>query len=489
MFVFTSAWSTIKRHKCRTLLIMVVSAAAIFSGVFNQALSAENNEAVHGTGYQLLQPTAVIRPNASKLARRNGANSDITKDYLPYAQYAAYASDLQQMQIQPQFVFTEYLPARQTGSVKAIPGTEDQSSDKTGGEFTVVGLYDPNGVNINHAGKFKVVQGRSLDFKKPGKQDALVSQALAQKNGLTVGSTFKVGNATSADTSYELKVKGIYAYTSEPLEGKAGRTKLAKENRDNAIYVSPAFPQLADENVVNGKSTGWQTPEFDIGFTLQSVSEYETFKKTINQVGIPKGFKITSPTIDEYMTSIQPLKTLASRLRNGTNLTYIVTGVLLALLALWNFTHRRDEIAMDMIVGRTKANIGTQLMLEFMLPALTGLAVGGIAILLAIKPMGKALTKGHAIPLVSDCWIPMWYVLGAIAVLSFMAYIRLACARRNALFDTRIPPEDRKSQPTNERHNDDRAMDDESSEDGKRNPKTKHVGESQNDGVEQEAGR
>ncbi|MDF7665797.1 ABC transporter permease [Bifidobacterium sp. ESL0745] len=434
MFVLTNAGSTVIRHKWRSLMMLLVSAIMIFGVVFATAVSSASDKA-HGETYKAQAPVAVIRPTAAMEKTIKGDDVSSVKKYMSFDEYGGYAMSMQQIGVQdPQFSISVSMPMRQTGSLKAIAGKSDENSTKTGGETTLFSFYDKNSVVINPWGSFKITQGKSLDYQGKDGKDVVVSQAFARKNNLQVGSTFKLGNPTTADT-YEFKVRGIYTYTDPAPAGHGSDARLAKDNRDNAIYTEPAA--LTVNNLLSENPEGWLNPRFDVGFKLDSVDQYKTFVQTVKSMKLPKGYAISSPTLDQYNATLKPLDSLnaiMSKVRIGL---YAGGGVILLLLVALALRKRRDEIAMDMVIGVTRARIGWQFSLETLIPTVPGLLIGGIAGALCAKPLGGALAKGFATPAVSACWMPMWYSIAIVAALAVIVFFRAIFAGTSHLFDTR----------------------------------------------------
>ena len=131
MFVLKNAWSSIVRRKWRTLLTMFIAIIVTFGYIvrFRSSVTADES-ATDGYNPQLV--SAVIRPDAKTKATYNGADSSYTKNYLAFDAYDNYASALQAAGLTYSYALTITVPVRQSGDVKAIAGTDDQSADKTG---------------------------------------------------------------------------------------------------------------------------------------------------------------------------------------------------------------------------------------------------------------------------------------------------------------------------------------------------------------------
>ncbi|WEV67613.1 ABC transporter permease [Bifidobacterium sp. ESL0769] len=434
MFVLTNAWSTVIRHKWRSIMMLLVAGVMIFGVVFATAVSSASDKA-HGETYQVQSPIAVIRPNAATEKTLKGDDVSSVKKYMTFDQYGTYAMSLQQIGVQqPQFSIGISLPMRQTDTAKAIAGKSDESSKKTGGETTLYSYYDKDGIAINPLGAYKIAQGKSLDYQGKDGKNVLVSEAFARKNNLKVGSTLKLGNPMTADT-YQLKVRGIYTYTDPAPAGHGNDAKLAKENRDNAIYAEPMV--LTKNKLLSDNPQGWLNPRFDVGFKLQGTDQYNAFVQAAKAMKLPKGYEVSSPTLDRYNDSLKPLDSLNAVMTKVRIGLYAGSGVILLLLLGLALRRRTDEIAMDTIIGVTHSRIGWQFSLETLIPTIPGLLIGGIAGALSAKPLGKALAGGIATPVVSACWMPMWYSIAIVAALAVIAFLRPLFAGTSRLFDTR----------------------------------------------------
>ena len=130
MFVLKNAWSSIVRRKWRTLLTMFIAIIVTFGTLFGFSVLHADESATDGYNPQLI--SAVIRPDAKTKATYNGADSSYTKNYLAFDAYDNYASALQAAGLTYSYALTITVPVRQSGDVKAIAGTDDQSADFDG---------------------------------------------------------------------------------------------------------------------------------------------------------------------------------------------------------------------------------------------------------------------------------------------------------------------------------------------------------------------
>ena len=233
MFVLKNAWSSIVRRKWRTLLTMFIAIIVTFGTLFGFSVLHADESATDGYNPQLV--SAVIRPDAKTKATYNGADSSYTKNYLAFDAYDNYASALQAAGLTYSYALTITVPVRQSGDVKAIAGTDDQSADKTGGEMLYRSFSSLEAAHENELYRYKIVKGKQLDYSSQSKTGVLISQAFAKKNGLDVGDKFTVAFPNDAKKTIEQTVRGIYEYT-EPLP-RAGFGRQARQGQPRQRHL------------------------------------------------------------------------------------------------------------------------------------------------------------------------------------------------------------------------------------------------------------
>lgn len=433
MFVLNNAWAQLARHRWRTLLTAIITMVVAFGALFGLSVGQANTTATTDD-YELLAPKAVVRMTADQLAKRDGADPDWTKHYLTLDDYNTYYETVTNAGIQIAGMnLAMSVPARQTDdSIKAIAGTDDQDADKTGGEFTVAAFTSVDTARDNELGAYKVVEGKHLSYSGKAPQGALISRALADANGLKVGDEFTVADPGDADTTHTLTVRGIYEYTDEAPAGHGDDAALAKDNRDNAIYV--AYATLYDTDMAKEDGTGWNIPDMSYVFEFSSMSDYDTFA-TQSAKSIAKGYEVSSPTLTAYERQIAPLTSLNATMGTVGLVLWIGGGLLLLALTLLGVARRAGEIGTALVCGMTRGRLAWQFMLEVFLPMLAGLIVGIVAGGFAAGPLGTALAGGYQTTMDgSMIWHVTWIGLLATLVLAIVAAMRPVCFGTTALF-------------------------------------------------------
>ena len=428
MFVAKNAWAELRRHPWRTALMVIVSLLVTMWSVFGAAVMHEYH-AAHGEGYGALKPQAVVRMTDTALSDRSGDDADWTKRYITWEEYNVLGAAAQAKHVQFDYSVVASVPVRSTGSFKAITtsATSGASQNETGGDFTLTSFYNEAAVDANEYGTFKVVEGNKLNYQDVTARDALVSQKLAKKNNLKVGSTITVGNPANAKTTYTFTVGGIYTYTDTPQGVQGADAQFAKDNRNNVIYTS--YYDFAASGLDTTEGTGWAVPDINIVFTLANPQAYEQFKSALKP-DLPEGFAVSSPTIDAYNHSLEPLDQLANTTKVMLICLWSIGGALALLLTLLEACPRREEIGYGLAVGVTKSRMAWQFMVEILLQTVLGVALGLLIGGWTANPLATQLAQGHTIAMHGGVlWNVAWIALLACLLLAIIAGVRVALFR------------------------------------------------------------
>lgn len=428
MFVAKNAWAELRRHPWRTALMVIVSLLVTMWSVFGAAVMHEYH-AAHGEGYEALKPQAVVRMTDTALSDRNGDDADWTKRYITWNEYNVLGAAAQAKHVQFDYSVVASVPVRSTDSFKAITtsATSGASQNETGGDFTLTSFYNEAAVDANEYGTFKVVEGNKLNYQDVTARDVLISQELAKKNNLKVGSTITVGNPANAKTTYTFTVGGIYTYTDTPQGVQGADAQFAKDNRNNVIYTS--YYDLAASGLDTTEGTGWAVPDINIVFTLTNPQAYEQFKSALKP-DLPEGFAVSSPTIDAYNHSLEPLDKLANTTKVMLICLWSVGGALALLLTLLEACPRREEIGYGLAVGVTKSRMAWQFMVEILLQTVLGVALGLLIGGWTANPLATQLAQGHTIAMHGGVlWNVAWIALLACLLLAIIAGVRVALFR------------------------------------------------------------
>ena len=308
MFVLKNAWAALGRVKWRTALTALLALLVSFSAAVDLAVLRADDKANNET-YQSQKASAVIRPSAKVTAKRDGADSNYTANYMTWDMYTKYAEAVQKNNLTFEYTLATSVPVRASKSLQAIAAKSDTSEDNTGGNLTLQAFYTNDAAKINDYGTFKVVKGKQLSYKTAN-DGVLVSQAVAKKNNLKVGDKVTGGNPTKASETYKFTVRGIYEYTGEAPAGYGSDAKYAKDNRENVVYTS--YINFAQSGLDVAGTKGWAIPNLNIIFTLTDPATYNKFVRLVTKAKLDTSkFTISSPSLDAYKKRIAPLDAAA----------------------------------------------------------------------------------------------------------------------------------------------------------------------------------
>lgn len=198
--------------------------------------------------------------------------------------------------------------------MKALDGGSlgSASDDETGGQLIWRAFWTEVPPRPANLGTFEIVDGKDLSYNNqssnPNTTGALVSEAFASANNLKVGDTLKVAAASDAQTTAELKVRGIYKYTSESA---VANPVTAARNRENAIFTNyQTFAKAGLDPQSNDKTaSGWAMPDLDVVFDTGDPATYKSLVSTLKKSKLPaKGYEVSSPSLESYNASLEPLE-------------------------------------------------------------------------------------------------------------------------------------------------------------------------------------
>lgn len=430
MFVAKNAWSALRRHPWRTVLTIVVSLLVTLWSAFGVAVLHEYDEA-HGARYDQLTPLGVFTPSDLSKARAQGDNADSTKNYMTWDDYNGIGAAANEKNATFGYTLIDSVPVRGGDKLKPVAGAQqpDAGADETGGDFTLQSFLSEQAVPANSYGTYRIVDGKGLGYEDVTRHDLIMSKALADKNGIKVGDEVTLGNAKDAKTTYTYTVCGLYEYTA-PAEGAA---PFAKDVPDNVLYTT--YYSFAADDLDPLDASGWQRPDVNVVFMFQGVEQYEAFKQAVKDVKLPSGYRLSSPTIDQYERSLEPLDSLASTMRLTLILLWSIGGALLLALTLLQALPRREEIGFALQVGVTKGRLAWQFMNEILWPTLLGAAIGLIIGCCTANPLAGNFVDGHSFTLPAALvWNLIWISAAGCLVLAAIAGVRVAAFPTAQLF-------------------------------------------------------
>ena len=292
-------------------------------------------------------------------------------------------------------------------------------------QFDVKGIHNPEVLDIN-AGLIELTNGRTFTEQEINNFNqvnsfAIISQALADLNNLTVGSTFVLDNTIYdefdestwnlppeelysvdnilATESYELEVIGIFQPLASSRSGDEWQDAEQEIQLANRIYVPNALAEThtsfrvaaieelglyddweyTDEELESAKK-----PVYSSIFLLSDPLDLEVFAQEANE-SLPEFWMVSdlSNTFSDIASSMETLQWLASLI---LWISIVATLLILSLLITLFLRDRKHEIGIYLALGEQKIKVIAQIILEVV-------ATGFVAITLSLFS-GSLLARG-----------------------------------------------------------------------------------------------
>ncbi len=379
MYIIQNAIKNIGRNKGRNILMGII----IFAILLTSAVSIIINTT---TG-------AII----ADYKNRFGSEVFINVDYALWQQYGTgQMSDWITEEQKIEFTESEYLQAsRLSASLLYAPVDFETFDDMAmggiiGGNSKAAGgsssSGDPNAVKSSIftgndnilgdenfvSGSRKIIDGKAFETDN----ECIISQQLAELNGLSVGDTITVSSLTG-DSQLTLTISGIF----EDNTMLGNSFSLRNYNNEiitnfNTAYNSELFK--AANGSVNAE------------YFLKDPDDLETFAAELTEKGLPKYYKVAT---DEqgYQQVVGPVEGLAKVTNTFLVVVLILGSVILIMLSTLAIRERKYEIGVLRAMGMKKGKVAMGLVAEMLVITAVCLALGlGIGAV-AAQPVADSL--------------------------------------------------------------------------------------------------
>ncbi|NMN01445.1 ABC transporter permease [Bifidobacterium panos] len=448
MFVLKNAWRSVVRNLGRNILIAII--VAVIAAAATIGLAIRNSaETARRDGLNSTTVTATIGLDRDKVMQQaqqgtsSGSNDKpdvdsmreaLNQDALTVSEYDKYAKA---SSVPVTTYYTEttsvnatdnFQPVESSSSASTDSSTQSGNSDSSGstgnapggqpggeggengsgggpggmdsGDFSLVGFSSDTAVANAANGTFTMSSGEVFDYESDGK--AIISQALAQFNGLNVGDTIEVADLSGSDTTYQLTIVGIYKNTSSSDANARGPKSGTSSDADNAIYTSvntlKKLGLAVDESSSSDSSssssssaTSASRTQLSYSYVLASKSDYDTFTTDLKKAGLDDNYTVSSADVENYETSLIPLDNLAKFALTLLIIVLAVGAAVLIVINLFNVRERKYEIGVLTAIGITKVKVVAQFVTELLIVTMIGIALGVAGGAVASVPVSNQL--------------------------------------------------------------------------------------------------
>ena len=272
-------------------------------------------------------------------------------------------------------------------------------------------------------GELELIEGRHITPEDSW--SAVISRALAEQNGLSVGDRFEAGYSPGTraedpslpEEPFSFTIVGIFDITGQQTQLNQAEPSMLQ----NAVFIDAAAGHAID----SGDPTHSRY-RYGVIFMVDDPRDLEqTVAAAQSNLDMQHFRCVVDDT--EYQQSVQPLERMETTMKLLTVVLVGIGTIILALVLLLWIRQRTKEIGIYLSIGLSKRNILLQLLTESVVSSVIGGSIAiplTFAITAAVRFSGSAAQMLPAPPTVSI--IVTWIAVLAVSILAtLLAAIRL----------------------------------------------------------------
>lgn len=272
-------------------------------------------------------------------------------------------------------------------------------------------------------GELELIEGRHITPEDSW--SAVISRALAEQNGLSVGDRFEAGyspetraeDPSRPEEPFSFTIVGIFDITGQQTQLNQAEPSMLQ----NAVFIDAAAGHAID----SGDPTHSRY-RYGVIFMVDDPRDLEqTVAAAQSNLDMQHFRCVVDDT--EYRQSVQPLERMETTMKLLTVVLVGIGTIILALVLLLWIRQRTKEIGIYLSIGLSKRNILLQLLTESVVSSVIG---GSIAIPLTFAITAAVRFSGSAAQMLPDpptvSIIVTWIAVLAVSILAtLLAAIRL----------------------------------------------------------------
>lgn len=272
-------------------------------------------------------------------------------------------------------------------------------------------------------GELELIEGRHITPEDSW--SAVISRALAEQNGLSVGDRFEAGyspetraeDPSRPEEPFSFTIVGIFDITRQQTQLNQAEPSMLQ----NAVFIDA----VAGHAIDSGDPTHSRY-RYGVIFMVDDPRDLEqTVAAAQSNLDMQHFRCVVDDT--EYRQSVQPLERMETTMKLLTVVLVGIGTIILALVLLLWIRQRTKEIGIYLSIGLSKRNILLQLLTESVVSSVIGGSIAiplTFAITAAVRFSGSAAQMLPAPPTVSI--IVTWIAVLAVSILAtLLAAIRL----------------------------------------------------------------
>ena len=252
------------------------------------------------------------------------------------------------------------------------------------------------------SGNASIVEG-SMFEEGTSELVCVISEELAMFNGLSVNDTITVTNPSLETETYTLTIVGIYE-SSENNDFSMSQFGTSQDPA-NQIYMSASALNVildaSKDNSTTVTDDNGMEKESEITSTLSAIysfanaDDYYAFEEEVRALGLDDSYKVSSSDISAFESSIAPLNTLSKIAGWFLIVIFIIGGIILVVLNIFNVRERKYEVGVLTAMGMKKWKVATQFMCEILIVTMIAVVIGAGIGAVSSVPVTNALLEGQ----------------------------------------------------------------------------------------------
>ena len=422
MLVIINAMKSIIRSKGRNILIGIIILAIAMSSCIALAIRNAAREA-ETAGVDSINITASITIDRQKMMESVRSSSGTTEEGIPnISSMQDMMSSYQDLSLSElltyaksdytkDFYYSNSISLNASGEIKAYStsgssGTSNDTSFPGGmgsaagqgnpsggrqgiggmtmGDFTITGYSAEDAMTKFIEGTAKITNGEMFDITSAD-MNCLISNELALFNDLSVGDTITLANPNTEDETYDLTIVGIYTDSSSGETGTQMRFSTAMDPA-NLICVSYNALQTVVDHSVSVAVTETNDYGIEIStsisgqlsgtFVFSNQDNFDNFGAELTAKGLPEYYTLSSSDINNYESSLVPLKNLSDFAATLLIIVIAIGAVILIVINVFNIRERKYEVGVLTAMGIKKGKVAMQFVTELLCVTLLSIIIG-----------------------------------------------------------------------------------------------------------------
>lgn len=424
MYILKNALKSITRTPGRNILIIII--VVVIAGASCVALSIRNAaNTAESQGLESLKITASIGIDRQAMMQKaTGGTEGGGRDSMRQAMQNMGSLSIEDMQTYAAaesvegFYYTLSSSVSASGDLEPVDTNASENTDTSStsgnsqrgfdgggggamqppggmgsqGDFTIIGYSSHAGMTDFISGTKKIADGAVFD-EDSAEYTCIISKELATLNELSVGSTITLANPNQTDDDgtltelYTFTVCGIYSTAESADSASGGMVFSTSSDPANQIYTSyTALKAVSDASAASAVTSSDESTGMTRTTALRTQSSgtyqfadkesYEAFEGQVRALGLSEDYTVTSTDLQNYESSLTPLKNLSSFATILLIIVLAVGAVILVVFNIFNIRERKYEVGVLTAIGMKKGKVAAQFIAELFLVTFAAVLIG-----------------------------------------------------------------------------------------------------------------